>query len=185
MASVPGGSESVTAVRGYYDAHSGVVMVSQFVELVATLPLVFFLRGLAASPPVRATRAVFLAGSGLVVASILTLVPPLLLVARHAGGSSHEVHFWAVLSDFTDVLLFATIAGFALSHGWVASWPAWLRWVALIVGCLAAVRAVAILVEGQVLELAAPLAFLALVIVLSVLLLRQRTAVALQDAAHG
>lgn len=184
MASVPGGSESVPSVRDYYEEHARVVVVSQAVELVATLPLICFLRGLAASPLVRAKRAAVLAGGTLVLASILTLVPPLLLVVRHDDGSSNEVHAWAVLADLTDVLLFAAIAAFAISHGWAGTWPPWLRWLALLVGCLAAVRAVAILLEGVALELAAPLAFIVLVIVLSILMLRQQMRAATEFVDH-
>jgi hypothetical protein len=108
----------------------------------------------------------------MVLASLLTLVPPLLLVLLHDRGSAGEVRSLAVLSDLPDVLLFATIAGFAGACGWAGQGPAWLRWLAVLVGLTAGVRAIEILFGGGLLELLAPLAFIVLVVAFSVLLLR-------------
>jgi hypothetical protein len=87
------------------------------------------------------------------------------------------VHAWAVLSDLTDVLLFATITGFA-ACGWAGHGPTWFRWLALLVGLAAAVRAVEILFGGDLLEVLAPLGFIVLVVAFSVLLLRGERRVA-------
>jgi hypothetical protein len=91
MASVPGGDESVAQVRRFYDDHAGIVLLSQLVELVATLPLVLFLRGLAVSGLVPHRRATTPVGVALVVASVLTLVPPLQLVAVAAALRAVEL----------------------------------------------------------------------------------------------
>jgi hypothetical protein len=172
MASVPGGEDPVPQVRRFYEQHTSVIVLSQVVELIATLALVLFLLGLATSRLVRGRREAILTGGAMVLASLLTLVPPLLLVLLHGRGSVGEVHFLAVLSDLTDVLLFATIAGFAGACGRAGQGPAWLRWLALLVGLTAGVRAIEVLFGGGLLELLAPLAFLVLVGTLSVLLLR-------------
>ena len=172
MASVPGGDDPVPQVRRFYEQHTYVVGLSQVIEFIATLALVLFLLGLSTSRLVRARRDVVLTGGAMVLASLLTLVPPLLLVLLHDRGSAGEVRSLAVLSDLTDVLLFATIAGFAGACGWAGQGPAWLRWLALLVGLTAGVRAIEILFGGGLRELLAPLAFIVLVVAFSVLLLR-------------
>jgi hypothetical protein len=173
MATVPGGDDPVAQVRHFYEEHTHVVLLSQGIEFLATLPLVLFLLGLATSTMVRARRAAMLIGGALVLASLLTLIPPLLLVLRHDRGSAGEVHALAILSDLTDVLLFATIAAFAVVCGWAGQGPTWLRWLALFVGITAGARAVEILFGGGLLEVLAPLGFIALVVAFSVLLLRR------------
>jgi hypothetical protein len=172
MASVPGGDDTVGQVRRFYEDNAGVVFLSQVVELVATLPLVLFLRGLAASSLVRAGRATTTTGVALVAASLLTLVPPLLLVPLHDRAPAEQVRALAVASDLTDVLLFATISGFAAVWGWAGRGPRWLRVLALLVGLAAPVRAVEILLDGHLLEVVAPLGFIVLVVAMSILLLR-------------
>jgi len=173
MASVPGGNDSVPRVRRFYEDHTFVIFLSQIVEFIATLTLILFLLGLAASTLVRARRDAMLTGGAVALTSVLTLVPPLLLVLLHDHASAGEVHVLAVLSDLTDVLLFATIAGFAAACGWAGQGPAWLRWLALLVGLAAGVRAVEILFGGGLLEVLAPLGFIVLVGAFSVLLLRR------------
>ena len=123
-----------------------------------------------------------IAGGALVVASVLTLVPPLLLVLLHADGSDGVVHALAVSSDLTDVVLFAAIAGLAACT-WAGHGPSWLRWLALVVGVAAAARAVEILTGGGLLEVVAPVGFIVLVVSSSVLLLRGPRPG--QDAAGG
>ncbi|HEY0642945.1 MAG TPA: hypothetical protein VGD39_05980 [Nocardioides sp.] len=173
MASVPGGQDSVAQVRRFYGEHTGVVLLSQLVELLATLPLVLFVRALADSTLVRSRRDALLAGGALVVASVLTLVPPLLLVVLHDRASDGQVHALAVLSDLTDVLLFATITAFA-ACAWAGGGPGWFRWSALLVAVAAAARALEILFGGALLEVVAPVAFILLAVASSVLLMRGR-----------
>jgi hypothetical protein len=172
MASVPGGGDSSDQVRRFYDEHTGVILLSQVIELVATLPLLLFVLGLAGSRLVGTRRPALLTGGALILASLLTLIPPLLLVATHDRASSAQVHALAVLSDLADVLLFASIAAFA-ACGWLGRGPSWFRWLAMLVGISAAVRAAEILLGGQLLEVVAPLGFILLVIAFSVLLLRR------------
>jgi hypothetical protein len=183
MATVPGGDDPVGKVRRFYQAHASVVLLSQCVELVATVPLVLFLSGVAASTLVRSRRGALVAGGALVGASLLTLVPPLLLVWMHDRASASEVRTLAVLSDLSDVLLFAAIAGFAVVCCWAGEGPVWLRWLGLVVAVAAVLRAVEIVLGGGLLAVLAPLGFIVLVVALSVLLLR-RAAVA-GDRAPG
>jgi hypothetical protein len=159
-------------VRRFYQEHEGVILLSQVTELIATLPLVLFVVGLAASTLVRARREALLTGAAVAFASVLTLVPPLLLVLLHNRASNGQVHTLAVLSDLTDVFLFATIAGFGACL-WAGQGPRWFRWLALLTCFVAGVRAFEILLGGDLVEVLAPVAFLVLVIACSVLLLRR------------
>ena len=172
MASVPGGDDPASQVRRFYEENAGVVLLSQVVELAATLPLVLFLRGLSTSPLVIPRRGTTLTGVALVGASLLTLLPPLVLVLLHDRVTARTVHLLATLSDLTDVLLFITIAGFAIVWGWAGTGPTWLRVLALLVGLMAGVRAVEILLAGHLLEVLAPVGFVILVVAFSVVLLR-------------
>jgi hypothetical protein len=185
MASVPGSDDSVLQVRRFYEEHGKVILISQGVEFAATLPLVLFLLGLATSSLVRSRRDAMIAGVAMVLASVLTLVPPLLLVLFHDGGSDGDVHALAGLSDLTDVLLFATIAGFAAACGWAGQGPAWLRWLSLFVSVAAVARAGEILVHGGLLEVVAPCGFIALVVAFSILLLRWGQRAAPRPIPHG
>jgi hypothetical protein len=75
MANVPGGEDPVPQVRRFYEQHTYVILLSQIIEFIATLALVLFLLGLAASGLVRARRDAMLTGGAMVLASLLTLVP--------------------------------------------------------------------------------------------------------------
>lgn len=174
MASVPGGDDPVAQVRRFYADHAGIVLLSQVVELVATVPLVLLLRGLAASGLAPGGRATATTGVALVVASVLTLVPPLLLVLLHERGTAGQVRVLAEMSDLTDVVLFATITGFGIVWGWAGRGPVWLRWLALVVAAAAGLRAVEITVGGHLLEVVAPVGFIGLVVAFSALLVRRR-----------
>lgn len=172
MASVPGGHDATAAVRTYYEQHAGVVAIAQVVELDATAPLVVFVVGFARSTAVEASRPVLVAGGGMATAAVLTVVPPLWLCVVAPTASSALVHNLAQLSDWVDVLLFLTIAWFAATCWRLWRGPGWLRWTSLGVTGLCALRSLEIVFGRTLLEVAAPIAFLVLVVALSVHLLR-------------
>jgi hypothetical protein len=174
MASVPGADDSTAAVRAYYDEHAGVVAVAQLVELAATLPLVVLVRGLSRSPLVDATtRATLVAGVAMVVAAVLTTVPPLWLCVDGPTGPATRVRNLALLSDLVDVLLFLMIAWFAAACWRAWRGVSWVGWTALGVAALCALRALEIMVGRAVLEVVAPVAFLVLIAALSGQLIRR------------
>ena len=175
MVSVPGADDTTSAVRSFYEAHTCVVVVAQVVELLATVPLVDFVLGLARSTLVARPRPLTVAGLAMAGAAVLTVVPPLWLSVVAPSGSADLVDALALLSDLVDVILFLTIAAFAgvCAGGWQG--PAWLRWAALAVAVLCGSLAVEILFAGSILALVGPVSFLLLVTALSICLLRQRT----------
>jgi hypothetical protein len=175
MASVPGADDTTAAVRSFYEAHTGVVVAAQVVELLATVPLVVFVLGLARSTLVARPGPLAVAGLAMASAAVLTVVPPLWLCVVAPSGSADLIDALALLSDLVDVMLFLTIAAFAgmCAREWLG--PLWLRWAALGVAVLCALRAVEILFTGSALTVLGPVSFVLLVTALSVCLLRQRT----------
>jgi hypothetical protein len=179
MASVPGGSDADSTVREFYTAHAGVVITAQVISLVASATFVLFTLTLRPRGSERRTGLGRLEAAGLAVAaaSVLTVVPPLWLCVVADSASSSGVHRLAVASDLVDVVLFLTIGAFGgvLAAGASATW---FKGIAAFVAVLAVARAVESLLGSQLLELAAPLAFVALVVLVSTLVLLRRSPVA-------
>jgi hypothetical protein len=173
MASVPGADETTGAVRTFYERHTGVVVVAQLVELLATVPLVMFVIGLARSRLVARSRPLMTACVAMAGAAVLTVVPPLWLCVVAATGSAGLVDTLALLSDLVDVLLFVTVAWFAAAcaRDWLG--PRWLPWAAAAAAGLCGLRAVEIALRGAVLSVIGPIAFVLLVVALSLCLLRR------------
>jgi hypothetical protein len=78
-----------------------------------------------------------------------------------------------VASDIADAVLFLAIAGFATAIA-IAARPRWAKALALAVALLSIVRAVLLITGSGLLEVAAPIAFLVLVLVVSVATLTGR-----------
>ena len=181
MASVPGGSDAVSTVREFYTAHAGVIITAQVVSLLASATFVLFTLALGQQGSERRTGLGRLKAAGLAVAaaSVLTVVPVLWLTVVAGSASSSGVHRLAVASDLVDVVLFLTIAAFGGILAAAAS-ATWFKALSAVVAVLAVARAVELLVGSELLELAAPMAFLALVVLLSTLLLLRRSPISPQ-----
>ena len=174
MATVPGAEATTSEVRMFYEQHRGVVVVAQLVELVATLPLVLFTFGLARSTLVNGPAGQLArAGIGIALAAVVTAVPPLALCWVAGSANAASVDTLALLSDMVDVLLFLTIALFSgiCARHWLGA--PWVRWAAIGVALVCALRAGEIVLRGSALELVGPTAFVLLVVALSVCLLRR------------
>jgi hypothetical protein len=167
MASVPEGSDPVATVRSFYTDHGQVVLVAQLVGLAAAAAFAFHASALARVVPPVVSRSLRLAGFLVAAAAALTAVPVLVLTAVAGGASDRVVLGLADASDLTDVVLFATMAFFAAVTARAAG-RSWLGGLAGIVAVLTAARAVLLAVGSGRLGLVAPLAFVALVLVVSV-----------------
>ncbi len=167
MASVPGGSDPPGQVAAFYVAHTAVIVVAQLLGLLAAAVLVLFARALSttASGP-RALR-VRRWGYAVAAAAVLTALPVLALCAVAGHGSAGWVHALAVASDWTDVVLFAAIAGLGVSVA-QATARVWVRGLAAVVAVLSAARAVLLALGASALEVTAPVGFVVLVMALSV-----------------
>jgi hypothetical protein len=174
MASVPGGDDPTGTVRDFYTQHSGVVVAAQVLGLLAAATFVPFALTLRRTAVRRPMGALEIAGLGVAAAAVLTAVPVFWLTVVAGSGADGLVHGLAVASDLTDVVLFATIAFWATAVLGAAE-PLWFKTLAGVVGLLTVARTLLLLAGSDLLELVAPLAFVALVAVLSTLLLVHRS----------
>ena len=166
MATVPGGADSVLTVREFYGAHVGVVATAQVIGILAAGVFLVFSAALEQLLPGWTAGRVRRAGRGVAAAAMSAAVPVLALCAVAEGASDQTVLRLAVASDLVDVVLFATVAGFAVAVAGRLT-HIWARRVVGSVAALAATRAVLLLSGSDRLELVAPLAFVALVVALS------------------
>lgn len=178
MASVPGGADADSKIRDFYTAHAGVIVAAQVISLAASATFVLFTLALRRGGSALRTGLgrVEVAGLAVAVASGLTVVPPLWLTAVADSASSSTVHRLAVASDLVDVVLFLAIGFFGSVLAPSGSSP-WFRVLSAFVAVLAVARAVSSLLGSAFLDLVAPLAFVALVVVVSTLALLGRSPV--------
>jgi hypothetical protein len=167
MVTVPGERYGVAFVRHFYEENRSVIVVAQVIGLAAAVTFLVFARGLQQRNWVGRAPWVFVCGSAVAVAAVLAGVPPLLLAMLTRSGSADTISTLATASDLVDVVLFTAIAAFAISVT-AAVESTWLRALAGVVGAMSGVRAVMVLTGGDTLELSAPLAFIVLVLCLSV-----------------
>ena len=167
MASVPEATDAPTFVRHFYTAHTDVIIASQVLSLLASVAIVPFVLTLRRGPRPR-HRGLDVEVTGLVMAavSMLTAVPVLVLCKVADTASASDVHGLTVLCDLADVALFFTIALWS----WTLVGASTSRSFGLLAGVVALLslaRAWFLLTRSPDLELVAPLAFVALVVVLS------------------
>jgi hypothetical protein len=106
-------------------------------------------------------------------ASVVTAVPVLWLCMPASTVTPAMLTGLLVASDIADVVLFLAIAGFATAIA-IAARGQWTKALALAVALLSIVRAVLLVTGSGLLEVAAPVAFLVLVLVVSVATLTGR-----------
>ena len=176
MASVPGGSDAESKVRDFYTAHTGVIIAAQVISLVASATFALFALTLRQRGSGKGLGGLEVAGSAVAGASVLTVIPPLWLRVVVDSASRTSVHRLAVASDLVDVLLFLTIGVFGSVLAAAAS-ARWFEGLSAAVAVLAGARAVSSLLGSELLELVAPLAFVALIVVVSTLVLLGRSPV--------
>ena len=174
MATVPGGDDPVAFVRRFYEAHRAVVVTAQVVGLAAAVTFIPFADGLQRQDWVGRTPLVRRCGLAVAAAGVLAGVPPLVLCAVAGSAGSDVVSTLATASDLVDVVLVTAIAAFAAAVA-ASVERTWLRVLAVAVALTCAVRAVLVLVGGEALALAEPLAFLVLVLALAVECWRRAT----------
>jgi hypothetical protein len=104
------------------------------------------------------------AGVAVAAASVVTAVPVLWLCMPASTVTPAMLTGLLVASDIADVVLFLAIAGFATAIA-IAARGQWTKALALAVALLSIVRAVLLVTGSGLLEVAAPVAFLVLVLV--------------------
>ena len=149
-------------IRSFYAAHAQLIVAQQILGILALIPLVAFAAALQRR---FGGRQWLLAGAALVVvAEASTNVPPLILALSRP--SAQAAHGLTAVEDVADAALFACVALFALVVALKSGWL--LRVLGLVVAGLTLARAVATPLAPPILDTAAPIAFLALVLAVSV-----------------
>ena len=168
MVSVPTASESGDRIAAFYRAHASVIVVQQIAGVLALAAFIAFALSL---PPNRWLRV----GLWLFVATeLVTNLVPLALVALNP--SAETAHTLTFVEDLADSALFISMALFASAV--TLGERLWLRIAGYAVALVAVIRAVGGPLGMTALDLVAPLAFVAFVLVFSIKLLATRTPVA-------
>jgi len=149
MVSLPTARQTGRAIAAFYAAHTGVILVQQVLGVVT---LAFFL-AFAMALGARRRRAL------LVGTVILALTNP----------EPDGAHAWTVIEDLADEALFISIAVFSAAA--TVAEVGWVRAVGLVVAAISLLRVVLTLVGVAALDALAPIAFLVLILILSVRIL--------------
>ena len=150
IASVPTAGDSDATIRAFYRDHATVVIVQQLIGAIALAPFAAFALSLKPSRLLRPALIVFVA-----IELLTNIVPLLILALPDAARTLTRVE------DVADDGLFLATALFVVAAAMRE--PIWLRVASYVVALVAAARGVGIGALG----LAAPLLFIAFVLVLS------------------
>ena len=174
--SLPRTTHSDAFIAAYYADHRAFIAVDQVVQLFCSYLLWLWLDAFVATSA-RTTRMtsvglrrIRVAGPAVVAASVLTCLAVLVL-ALVPSLDGRAVRLFADATDWTDVLLFLTIAGLGLACA-QAGHPTWLRASAALLALVAAAHALLSVLGSTVLGVVAPLAFLVFVLAVSVWMIR-------------
>jgi len=163
MVSLPTSTQSGALIAGFYRAHAAVILVQQ---VLGVLSLVFFLAFARALGAGR--RRWLLVGTVLVaITEIATnVLPAVLALSNPAPDGAYAL---TVVEDLADAALFASIAVFSVAA--TIDQVAWVQVAGLVVAALSVIEAAASPFAVTALDLLAPLAFLVLILMLSIRLL--------------
>jgi hypothetical protein len=158
MVSLPTAAETGDRIVAFYHAHGQLIVIQQIVGVVALAAFVALGLSLPRNRWVRPALWAF------VVTELVTnLVPLVIVVTDPSADTTHSLTF---VEDLADAAFFVSIALFTVAA--TLTEPLWLRVAAYVVAAGCAVRAVASPFGMTALDAIAPLAFVALVLVLSV-----------------
>ena len=163
MASLPTSAKSGAQISAFYRAHATVILVQQVLGVLTIVFFLAFARALGAG-----RRRWLLVGTLLVaISQLVTAIPPLILALTNP--SPDAAFALTVVEDLADAALFASIAVFSVAA--TIDQVAWVQVAGLVVAALSVIRAAASPFAITALDVLAPLAFIALILILSVRLL--------------
>ncbi len=167
MVSVPTATQGGRQIQAFYAAHATVILIQQVLGIVALGFLLAFAIALGARQ-----RRVLLAGTVLLaVTELATNIPPAILSLTNLGPDG--AHVLTELEDLADGALSISIAVFSVAA--TIDQVGWVRAAGWLVAALSLLRAVMTPFGVRALDVLAPIAFLALVLILSVRLLMGRS----------
>jgi hypothetical protein len=166
MVSLPTAAESGDRIAAFYNAHQQVIVWQQIVGTLALLPFLAFAAALSRWARLNRQRNRWLMRAAVLVAlaTVATSLVPLAM-ALTPDLSPDLAHQLTVVEDLADSVLFASLAGYVLAASTGA--PVWVRALAVLVAVASLARAVLSPFGVTVLDVAAPLALLAFVLLLS------------------
>ena len=166
MVSLPTAADGGSRIAAFYAAHQQVIVWQQILGTLALLPFLAFAAALSrwARLDGRRNRWLMPAAGLLALATVATSLVPLVM-ALMPDLSPDLAHQLTVVEDLADSVLFASLAGFVLAASTGA--PVWVRALAVLVAVAALAQAVISPLGVTVLDVAAPLAVLAFVVLLS------------------
>ncbi len=167
MVSLPTARQSGRAIAAFYAAHAGVILIQQ---VLGVLTLVFFL-GFALALGARRRQWLLVGTVLLAISELVTNIVPVILAVTNLGPDG--AHAWTVIEDFADEALFISIAAFSVAAA--IDEVRWVRAVGLLVAAIALLRVALTLFGVAALDALAPIAFLILVLILSVRMLMGRS----------
>ena len=163
MVSLPTARQTGRAIAAFYAAHTGVILVQQVLGVVT---LAFFL-AFAMALGARRRRALLVGTVLLAMSELVTNIVPVILVLTNLGPDG--AHAWTVIEDFADEALFISIAVFSVAA--TIDVIGWVRLAGLLVAAISLVRVVLTAFGLVAHDALAPIAFLILILILSVRLL--------------
>ena len=163
MVSLPTGRQTGRAIAAFYAAHAGVILVQQ---VLGVLTLVFFL-GFALALGARRRRWLLAGTVLLAISELVTNIVPVILALTNPGPDG--AHAWTVIEDLADEALFISIAVFSAAA--TTAEVGWVRAVGLVVAAISLLRVGLTLFGVAALDALAPIAFLILIVILSVRIL--------------
>ena len=175
MVSLPTAAERGDRITAFYKAHQQVIVWQQIIGTLALLPFLAFAAALSrwARMDGRRNRWLMPAAGLVVLATVATslVAGAMALMPDLSPALAHQL---TVIEDLADSVLFASLAGFVLATSTGA--PVWVRALAVLVAIASLARAVLSPFGVTVLDIAAPLAVLGFVVLLSGRLLFSPTA---------
>jgi hypothetical protein len=166
MVSLPTAADGGDRIAAFYAAHQLVIVWQQIVGILALLPFLAFAAALSRWARLDGRRNRWLMpAAGLVALATAATSLVAVAMALMADLSPDIAHQLTVVEDLADSVLFASLAGFVLATSTGA--PVWVRALAVLVAIASLARAVLSPFGVTVLDVAAPLAVLAFVVLLS------------------
>jgi hypothetical protein len=171
MVSVPTAAESGETIKAFYTANRQVIILQQVFGALLLVPLLGFAAALDRRARARrgsATPRLLIVACGLAVVELGTNALPLAMAAM-PESSPGTMHALTLIADLADAALFLAIALFSALAALAE--PTWVRLAGFAVAAVTLVRAFASPLGATILDAAAPILFLAFVLLLSVRML--------------
>ncbi|TMF86468.1 MAG: hypothetical protein E6I11_04440 [Chloroflexi bacterium] len=166
MVSLPTAAERGDRITAFYKAHQQVIVWQQIIGTLALLPFLAFAAALSrwARMDGRRNRWLMPAAGLVVLATVATslVAGAMALMPDLSPALAHQL---TVIEDLADSVLFASLAGFVLATSTGA--PVWVRALAVLVAIASLARAVLSPFGVTVLDVAAPPAVLAFLLLMS------------------